>query len=244
MARFPFTFFTDEIIPNQKNLSKSVNSELVQYVLKKCCEAGYDNILVLADALGASTKHKTIRAFEHFVKTGQLPQYYLHQLTNLIQIDESEIKRLNEDHFEMLAAGEKCFVSNFELITRYSQLVMQDENYRNIAFYGLTISSAWIGRHRPLTLGELFFHYAQSDWIMPDCCGEVYVFNAGGSPLSGTNTYRGYCRCCRKIYTGSRPSFGEIIGPYMNKEPDFPYIPSNCTIEQLVKDLQNISLGN
>lgn len=47
----------------------------------------------------------------------------------------------------------------------------------------------------------------------PECNGSVYIFNAGGSPLSGRHQYQGICSGCNNFIQGRKPTFIELFMP-------------------------------
>ncbi len=237
MSRLSVTFFADEPCEQPANMPSTVNTELIEYIWRKSQEAGFLGIAALAKTFAGKNNNKIIRNLKIFNQTSRLNKNYMIYLHKLLNLDKAEIDAINKRHRDRLYAEEDLLISNFELLLLKSNLILESERYRNITFHGLFISSAWVGRRRPLTLGELFFHYKRGDWIMPDCCGSVYVLSGGGSPLSGSNSYQGYCRTCKKIFFGSRPSFSELLGPFLKDEPDFEYIPTDCTVRHLVADL-------
>lgn len=237
MSHLSVTFFTDEPSQQPVNLPSTVNQELISYTIERAIIKGYGTVKDLAKAFGTKNHDKVIRNLKEFCLTSQLNPNYFNQLVKILDIDKADIEAIRKRHHDKLYAEEKLFIANFDLLFRQNKDILNNEHYRNIIFHGLNISSAWVGRQRPLTLGELFYHYSRGDWIMPDCCGLVYVLSGGGSPLSGSNKYKGYCSKCGEVYYGSRPSFSEIFRPYIQDVPDFDYVPTDYTVKQLVEDL-------
>ncbi len=234
------TFFPDEPCQQPHYQPSTVNTELVDFIGEKALLSGYDSVKDLAKAFGTKNHDKIIRNLQEFSRTGNMNINYMNQLCTLLAIDKTEIDGIRKRHRDRLYAEADLFMQNFDLLLRNEKVILEDEQYRNIVFHGLHIRSAWVGRYRPLTLGELFYHYRHGDWVTPDCCGSVYVISAGGSVLSGNNRYQGYCSRCKKVFHGSRPSFGEIMNPFLNNKPDFEYKPTDCTVKQLVTDLLSL----
>ncbi len=244
MSRQSITFFTDEPGPKPTNLPSTVNTELISYISQKALDAGFTNVKELAKAFDTKNHDKIRRNLQEFGQTSSLNTSYMKQLEKLLKLDAIEIDAIKKRHHDKLYAESDLFIDNFELLFRHGKEILENETYRNISFFGLFISSAWVSRQRPLTLGELFYHYKHSDWIMPDCCGSVYVISGAGSPLSGSNKYKGYCRKCKKLFSGSRPSFKEILRPFLKNEPVFAYVPTDYTIKELVDDLLKLESMN
>lgn len=162
------------------------------------------------------------------------------ELTDVIQIkrvDKPKTTWNEEFHQDNGEGEEKLFIQHFELLLSNSSIILGNPRYRNIIFPGLFISSAWVSRQRPLTLDELYYHWKAGEFITHDCCGSVYVYSAGGSVLSGSHRYNGYCRSCGKVYFGQRSAFSKLWQPYFHNPPDFLNEPLDCTIEELVADL-------
>ena len=231
------TFYPDEPCQQPPNQPNTVNTELIEFIGDKALLAGYNTVKDLAKAFGTKNHDKVLRNLQEFNRTASLNPSYMKELYAILNIDQAEVDAISKRHRDRLYAEFDMFLQNFDLLLRNEKIIIEDERYRNIVFYGLRISSAWVGRCRPLTLGELFFHYRHGDWIMPDCCGAVYVISAGGSVLSGCNQYQGYCSSCKKTFCGSRPSFREIMHPFLDNKPDFDFKPTDYTVRQLVADL-------
>lgn len=237
MSHLSFTFFTDEPGQQPTSLPSTVNKELIAYITNKALSKGYGTIKDLAKAFGTKNHDKVIRNLKEFCQTSQLNPNYFNQLINILSLDKAEIDAIHKQHHDKLNAEMDLYIKHFDFIFKHGNVILRNEKYRNITFHGLYLSCAWIGRRRPLTLGELFYHYKHGEWIMPDCCGSVYVISGGGSALSGRNNYQGFCSKCKQVYYGSRPSFGEILRPFIKNEPDFEYEPTDYTVRQLVDDL-------
>jgi hypothetical protein len=241
MARLSVTFFVDDSCTQPEKLRASVNTELIDFVWQKCREAGYEDLDALvkawAQAFGFKNTDKLRRNLREFGLTAELNHNYLAQMLRLLSIDKAELEALRTRHWDKLYEEEKLFIANFELLLRNADTILQDSRYRNIVFRGLYLATLWVGRNRPLTLGELYYHYNKSEWIFPACCGSVYLYRGSGSPLSGSNRYEGFCLVCKKIFRGSRESSCEIIEPFLKNPPDFPYQATEFSIKQLLADL-------
>lgn len=244
MTKLKIEFFTGEPCPtpNQINL---LDTKRIEYVWQQCREAGYADLKevakAVANSLGTQQICKINKALLHlnsFADTGDLKKIYMQQLTRLVGLDHQEMDRIHARHLAILNADSRLFIQNFDLLYRNSEKILADERYRNIIFYGLFFSSAYTSRERPLTLGELYLLWNKNEWITPDCCGQVYLYSAGGSPLSGSHSYFGYCCGCNKSYRGRRPTFMEIMKPFMDHVPGFPFEPTDYTIGQLIDDLK------
>ncbi len=76
---------------------------------------------------------------------------------------------------------------------------------------GSALSLAYIGGGS-LTLGMLVTLWSEDQFIetCPDCSGKVYLVHAGGSPLTGNNSWGGVCPVCQKVQHGCSESFPDI----------------------------------
>lgn len=237
MSRLSVTFFADEPCQQPTNLPDTVNVDLITFIGRKSTDAGFKDVLSLSKAFGTTNNEKIVRNLQAFGQTGQLNPQYMSKLVELLNINISDIEAIRRQHNERLYLEEKLFIQYFDLLFSHQDLIIKQENYRNITFHGLGINSAWVGRRRPCTLGELYQHWQNKRLIAPDCCGTTYIFSAGGSALSGSHTYRAICSICKKVVSGQRPTFSEILNPYLQFESDFAYVPTDYTVKQLVADL-------
>lgn len=233
----PLRFVTDASCYPNTDIEDSVCRELIEYINQKSLDAGFKTVSDLARAFGTKNPDKVLRNLREFGKTAELNAQYMKQLQGILQIEPSRIDEIRSRHQAALFADKELFLKHFELLLGNSGMILENLQYRNIRFFGLSIESAWVGRSRPLTLGELFFRYNRKEWIAPKCCGSVYIYRASGSALSGCHTYHGYCPGCKTEFKGSHPTFSEILHPFLTSLPDFDYIPTAVTIRELIPKL-------
>jgi len=118
---------------------------------------------------------------------------------------------------------------------------MDNPQYYFIPMYDSSIYSSIIGRKRNrLFLGELLILWKNRSWIGTCCeCGkELYVTNAGGSPLSGAGSASGFCPSCNNM-TKAEETFGYFFRPVF----DLPVrkVPEGIepiTIERMIERLK------
>lgn len=232
------TFFVDDPCGNAPNAVNVVNTELIQYISNACVAAGYSSLIDVAKAFGTKNPDKIVRNLRIFWETGKLNSLYMNHLHTLLHIDRVTTDEIRKRHNERLFADRRIFIDNFELLFQNTDVILANPVYRNIQFYGLAIQSAWVSRNRPLTLGELFFHYRRNEWITRDCCGPVYIFSASGSALSGCHRYHGCCTGCKKEVQGSCSTFSEILNPFFQSPPDFDYEPAEYSVSTLIESLR------
>ncbi len=239
MSRLFVRFAADLPCEQPCNLPNPVNVELIDFIERKCVDAGYNDVSSLAKAFRSANPTKLIRNLQEFGKTSNLQPEYLEKLIKIINLDASEIDDIQRRHRDKLYEEKNRFLHNFDLMLDNTDVILADPRYRNIIFYGLYISTAWVGRNRPVTIGELLFHYRNGDFILPECCGSAYLISGGCSVLSGCNNYEGFCRTCKKRVYGSSEFFSaKVSGPYFKNPPPFPYEPTDYTVRQLVEDFE------
>ena len=99
---------------------------------------------------------------------------------------------------EKIAREEHLFCENLQLLLEHSQEIV--DNYE---YFFCPLSFAWcsllyLGSSGPLSLGQLILGW--NDGILlepcPDCGGKVLVTTYGGSILSGSNAWGGFCMDC------------------------------------------------
>jgi len=106
----------------------------------------------------------------------------------------------------------KLFRDNLDLILENTDLIINNPELFHTSFNRTSINLAYLGgNHAPLgVLLQLW-----RDGILVDecnvCSGKLYIFCAGGSPLSGSNGCIGICGACKAISKKSLPSTGPII---------------------------------
>lgn len=139
---------------------------------------------------------------------------------------------------EIHAGSEKeldLFISNFKLLYANKDLLCTNPDYANITIRGIAFSYAFATRGRPLTLGEILYHYSRNEWITEDENGKkLYIYSASGSPLSGRNSYAAFSDTDGKITYGHLSSTGITYRPIIEYEAPFPFVPSTWTLEQLL----------
>ncbi|MFP4447058.1 MAG: hypothetical protein ACLFPD_12520 [Desulfosudaceae bacterium] len=121
------------------------------------------------------------------------------------------------------------FRDNLDLIFRYAGTIIDTPQ---LFFCGLghaRISVAYLGDYHP-SLGALLHLWQQGRLtdVCPHCGGELLLFCAGGSPLSGSNTCSGLCRRCRRVSGKTLPSFAPVT-------KTLPYIRAHLNIRKILR---------
>lgn len=236
MTRLALKFFADDPVAHPSNIT--TNTKLIRYIAQSAHLAGYDTLKALARNFGFKNLGKVTNALEEFLATGKIYESYLAKLVELLDLDLQKIEEINNAHQDTLFKDQGLFIKHFPALYAQAELIMAQENFRNIIFYGMGIKSAWVGRHRPLSLGELFYHWKNNHLVAGSvCCGLLYVFQAAGSPLSGANSVTGYCDSCRQKISTSLPSFSAILHPLLKNPPPWPYIMVDYSMSDLVQKL-------
>jgi hypothetical protein len=122
----------------------------------------------------------------------------------------------------------KVVCENFEVILKNFKRIVENEQYFFCQIGAAYLSTAWIGPDGPIPLGALVLLWQKGKLIKecPDCGGNVYVFGAGGSPLSGTTSWWGVCRRCAGWKSQRRGiGFGTICVPIREMLVEYPNKP-------------------
>jgi hypothetical protein len=92
----------------------------------------------------------------------------------------------------------KVVCENFEVILKNFKRILENEQFFFCQIGAAYLAMPWIGPDGPIPLGVLVLLWQKRKLIKkcPDCGGNVYVFGASGSPLSGDHSWRGVCRRC------------------------------------------------
>lgn len=216
------------------------NEELINYVIKTAKILGYEDWKSIAKAFPYKNTEKVLTALNGFYRTSRLITPYLLKLIEILGLDLQHIKALEAKHKDALLKDLTCLRDNHQLFIDDIDTIISTKAYYNVSFYGLLLSSAYVGRRYPIVLGELLLHWSRGKFIVKDrCCGDVFIYGAGGSPLSGNNYFSGFCSTCKKAISGSLDSFNTVFSPFMNHKPHFPYEASNEKVVSIYDSLKH-----
>ena len=117
----------------------------------------------------------------------------------------------------------KLFVSSFRLIQQYTDFIIGTPEYFHILMKNFLVGSTLTGgEYVPLGVWLLLWKEGHLISRCPQCDADAYIFQAGGSLLSGGNSYTALCPACTKIFYGSVPSFGRLFFPVSEKKAEHP----------------------
>ncbi len=105
----------------------------------------------------------------------------------------------------------KLFCDNLELIMANADLIMRRPGFFYIRHGWMQIGGIYVGA-KYIPLGVLLKLWQSGSWIgeCPDCGGRAYIYEAGGSPLSGSHYCHAVCPACREI-VNSRHGVGFTV---------------------------------
>ena len=121
-------------------------------------------------------------------------------------------------------------------------IVLKEPEYYNIKHQNMFVSLAYF-KVPELTLGRLFTYWERSMFIDPEgCCGPVYEYIIGGSPLSGSNGYTGICSKCGKEVGKSNPgdSWRDKWTMHMNFKPIYSQSIEGVGFRDLIEYINSI----
>ncbi|MBY0549275.1 MAG: hypothetical protein K2W95_18515 [Candidatus Obscuribacterales bacterium] len=98
----------------------------------------------------------------------------------------------------------ELFIEHLDFLLSSEQIILNDRDY-----FFTPLSFAWCSWPYVSGDGSLPLGYLLCGWKdlilsepCPECGGTVLVFSFGGSPLSGSNSWSGFCKDCRTKQTG------------------------------------------
>jgi len=111
-----------------------------------------------------------------------------------------------------LRAGERAlFTAHYPLLWEARSIIFSTPEMYNAPLSFSALSCAYIGGG-PLCLGILLELWDNGNWTVAcsECGGVCRIVYWGGSPLSGTNKWSGFCILCNKDCNGIVTSLDEI----------------------------------
>jgi hypothetical protein len=124
----------------------------------------------------------------------------------------------NDSDREKRAQEEQFFCDNLQLMLDRGQDILANSEYFFCPLSFAWCAFLWIGGGGPLCLGHLLLGWNEGILIepCPDCNSRVFVTSFSGSPLSGSNSWSGFCIGCRSRRAGR----GAVNKPF-SKRMDF-----------------------
>jgi len=110
------------------------------------------------------------------------------------------------------ARERELFQNHFDLIQENADLIINTPELFYCTLHAACINLAYLGGYlTPLGVLLQLWRKGLLVDVCDHCRGDLYIFCAGGSPLSGTNKCSGLCRNCRTISGKSLPSTRPIV---------------------------------
>lgn len=112
------------------------------------------------------------------------------------------------------AAQRKLLLQSFGLLREHADEIINTPAYSFCTLRVVRLALFYIGGGK-VPLGALLQLWQEGKLIetCPVCAGEIYLFSAGGSPLSGMNAWSGICPSCNRAHVGKSDSFPKIRRP-------------------------------
>ncbi len=106
----------------------------------------------------------------------------------------------------------QLFTDNFDLIWRNADIIINTPEFYYSYFHCAFISAMFMGNYY-LRIGQLLHLWKQNTLVdtCDKCQGPLYIFCAGGSPLSGRNRCSGICGDCKKFSSISLPGCRRVM---------------------------------
>jgi hypothetical protein len=133
------------------------------------------------------------------------------------------------------------------LILKHKDIILKTPVYYFTSNDNIFFSTAYINT-QPLVLGELITHWEKGLFISNGlCCGRIYHFGAGGSPLSGINSFWGTCEKCGKFYGPGNITpkpfderWSEKLRAHKNFHYPFPKPEYPADFDKMIKYLETL----
>lgn len=109
-------------------------------------------------------------------------------------------------HLDADAVAQECLLFNsIGLILDHSQSIINCPKYFFCSLPFAFCSWPYVSGDGPLVLGYLILGWQSGHLIAPcaNCNGDVHLISFGGSPLSGSNVWHGFCVSCQQAMRGS-----------------------------------------
>lgn len=129
------------------------------------------------------------------------------------------------------------FFQDIELLVEHADEIIARAEYFHCPLAFAYCGWPYVGGGGPLALGHLLIGWREGCLIdeCPGCGGDLWIFRFAGSPLSGGNWHRGFCRSCTSIERGSAPRFGprflamyELTRRYFNEVAEWHEVDAAC----------------
>lgn len=129
------------------------------------------------------------------------------------------------DEPEKRAAEKQLLRQNLGLLLENAEKIINTPEYFFCPLRTAFLSLAYINGGM-MPLGALLLLWKEEKLIetCPDCSGKVYLFSAGGSPLSGSNSWGGICPACDRIRYGRSAHFSDIWLPMLESIKKYPNV--------------------
>jgi len=217
--------------------STDINWELIN-LFKNRQQAAQLSHVQLAKFLGYKNTNKTLRRLRQFEKTGELADSYLQKLSEILNIDLTEVKQIQAHYLQQRYSEMNLFIKYFDHIWPHRTFIVRHPDYANISFPGIYLSVAYLGTPS-YNIGMLLQHYMKGNWMVDTiCCDRLYIIGAGGSPLSGTNTCHGFCHSCGGQKSFKFASFVALIKAHKELLPACQQNKTSKTMIDLLNDFQ------
>lgn len=123
-------------------------------------------------------------------------------------------------------------MEHLPLVLANAERILSKKEYFFCVDTSLAFLSIAYGTGGPIPLGVLVQLWQAGELIKqcPECDGKLYVLGCGGSPLSGTHSWWGFCPECKKrIHRSNEGKFRDLYVPIQDLLWEYP---NETTIEK------------
>ncbi len=164
--------------------------------------------------------------------------YLVIQNDNSLKLLEQPAVAENSSDTEARKSYQLSLVDSFPLLSKYYDEILDNPELYYVPINEIHFGSSITGSTK-LFLGDLLTLWQDEPWhtTCPKCNSQsLFIFGAGGSPLSGSGSAWGVCKKCRENIGGVRP-FGKFFGAVLSlkKHPRPKQVKaSSLTIEKVI----------
>lgn len=129
------------------------------------------------------------------------------------------------------------FFQDVELFLDHADEIIERAEYFHCPLAFAYCGWPYVGGGGPLALGHLLIGWREG-YLIDECSrcgGALLIFRCAGSPLSGDNWHRGFCRACASTDRGSAPQFGprhralyDLTTRYTNEIKEWHEVDAEC----------------
>lgn len=201
-------------------------------------ELDNDQYLIEDEILGYQhTIHKSIITDNHFEIKDQ-------RVIVPADLSETWFKKFHDARDKNITNEQQLlFTSHLKNFYDHKEIIYSNSRYfltpLPVDYFGLAYSGPIV-----ITLGmllELWDTFPDTTDTHQDCGGQILIYSFGGSPLSGSHSWQGFCRKCLEYTKGSKDRFPDLWHPFKEQANRYSqYLQyDHATIDEIIATITN-----